>query len=28
VQQFYDATEFGDVANTVSIWADHPQQTK
>jgi len=28
VQLFYHATEFGDVANTVSAYADHPQQTK
>jgi len=28
VQQFYHATEFGNVANTVSACVDHPQQTK
>jgi len=28
VQQFYHATEFGDVANAVSACADHPQQAK
>jgi len=28
VQQFYHATEFGNVANAVSARADQPQQTK
>jgi len=28
VQQFYHATQFGDVANEVSACANQPQQTK
>jgi len=28
VQQFYHATEIGNVANAVSACADQPQQTK
>jgi len=28
VQQFYHATEFGNVANAVSTCADQPLQTK
>jgi len=28
MQQFYHATEFGNIANTVSACADQPQQTK
>ena len=28
VQQFFHATEIGNVANALSVCADHPQQTK
>jgi len=28
VQQFYHATEIGDVANAVRVCSDQPQQTK